>query len=162
MNRDILIYLAGFTDGEGMIGVYKRGRTQRFSPSYEPRLFVGNTNEEVTNLYVKTFGGGTTPSKKQTKGGKTYYNWWIYGVPMVRALEAMLPFLRIKKEEAKLVIALQKRIWKGSKRIGERVNPQELEAREKLYQQIKRLTGKRRQLSLPIEDTNQERQLNFL
>lgn len=153
MNKEIIIYLAGFTDGEGMIAVSKRGRTDRFSPSYEGRLFVGNTSEAAMSLYVKTFGGGITPSKKQTKGGKTYYNWWIYGVPMVKALEAMLPFLQVKKQEAKLVIALQKRIREHSKKIGERVNPQELEAREELYQQIKKLTGKPRQLSLDIKDS---------
>jgi len=154
-DRDTVIYLASFTDAEGAIGIVKHKRKERLTPAYEPRLQVGNTNKGVVDLFVDTFGGSKTPSKELTEGGKEFYHWTIYGVPMVKALEAMLPYLRIKREEAKLVIALQKRIWKRSEREGDSkgVSPQELEAREKLYQQIKRLTGKQRQLSFEIKDS---------
>lgn len=154
-DRDTVIYLACFTDAEGSICILKHKRKERLTPAYEPRLQVGNTNEEVVDLFVDTFGGSKTPLKKLTAGGKRFYHCELHGVPMVKALEAMLPHLRIKREEAKLVIALQKRIWKRSEREGDSkgVSSEELEAREKLYQQIKRLTGKTRQLHFDIKDS---------
>lgn len=155
MNRDNVIYLASFTGAEGAIGIVKHKRKERLTPAYEPRLQVGNTSKEVLALFVTTFKGKITPEKRLTIGGKEFYHWTVYGVPMVKALEAMLPYLRIKREEAKLVIALQKRIWKRSERVGDSkgVSQAELEAREKLYQQIRRLTGKTRQLPFDIKDS---------
>jgi len=159
--KDIVIYLAAFTDAEGSIGITKHKRPERRTPAYEPRLQVGNTNREVLDLYVNTFGGKITTEKRLTKGGKQVYIWNIYGVPMVEALEAMLPYLRIKREPAKLVIALHKRIQRRSQREGDSkgVNQSELEARERLYQQIKPYTSKHRQLSLPIPNDNRQPQL---
>lgn len=154
-DRDKVIYLAGATDGEGSIGITKHKRIERLTPAYEPRLQVGNTSKEMLDLFVKTFGGKLTPEKRLTQGGKDFYIWSIYGVSMVKALEAMLPFLIVKREQAKLVIALQQRIWKRSERVGDSkgVSQSELLAREKLYQQIKKLTGRTRQLSLDIKDS---------
>lgn len=162
MNRDIVIYLAGVTDGEGHIGIVKHKRKERLTPAYEPRLQVGNTSKNMLTIFLTNFGGRILLEKKLTRGGKEFYVWTVYGVPMVKALEAMLPFLRVKKGEAELVIALQKRIWKRSERVGDSkgVSSQELEARERLYQQIKRLMGRRRQLSLSIKDN--QPQLNLL
>ncbi len=162
MDRDIVIYLAGVTDSEAHIGIIKHKRKERLTPAYEPRLQIGNTSKNMLTIFLTNFGGRILLEKRLTRGGKEFYIWTVYGVPMVKALEAMLPFLRVKKREAELVIALQKRIWKRNERVGDNkgVSSQELEAREKLYQQIKRLMGKRRQLSLRIEDN--QPQLNLL
>ena len=160
-DRDTIIYLAGVTDSEGNIGIVRHKRKERLTPAYEPRLQVGNTSKRLLDLFVATFGGKLTLEKRLTQGGKEFYQWSIYGVSMVKALEAMLPYLIIKREEAKLVIALQQRIWKRSERIGDSkgVSQAELEAREKLYQQIRRLTGRTRQLPLPIQKETQQPQL---
>ena len=153
--KEAVLYLAGATDSEGCLYIAKRRRKERFTPAYEPRLQVGNTSKEMLDLFVKTFGGRITPDKKLTKGGKTYYVWRILGISIVRALEAMLPYLIVKREESKLVIALQERIWRYGKRVGKtkRISPQEIEAREKLYKELKGLIGKQRQLKLILEDT---------
>ena len=157
MNRDRVIYLAGVTDSKGNIGIVKHKRKERLTPAYEPRLQVGNTSREMLDLFVEAFGGKVTPEKRLLPSGKEFYIWTIYGVDMVKALEAMLRFLIVKREEAKLVIALQQRIWKRNERVGDSkgVSQSELEARENLYQQIKRLTGKSRQLSLPLKQSQQ-------
>jgi hypothetical protein len=148
MGRGIIIYLAGFCDGEGTITIVKQVRIQRATPSYIGMLSVGNTNEEVLDLYVKTFGGKITQTKQWSQRHKPYFQWWIYSSGMVKALEAMLPYLIIKREAAQLVIALQKTIWGQMRRggrggRGKKVSPGELEIREKLYQQFKSLTSKR-------------------
>ena len=158
LDRDTIIYLAGVTDSEGYIGIIKHKRKERLTPAYEPRLQVGSTSKELLDLFISTFGGKLIPGrKKSTRGGKEFYHWTIYGVRMVRALQAMLPYLRVKREQAKLVIALQERIWKRSEMVGDSkgVSQAELEAREKLYQQIKGLTGRTRQLQLPVRETQQ-------
>jgi hypothetical protein len=157
LDRATVSYLAGVTDSEGSIGIVKHKRKERLTPAYEPRLQVGNTSKEMLDLFVKTFGGKLTPEKRLTRGGKDFYIWTVYGVPMVKAIEAMLPYLIVKREQAKLVIALQQRIWKRSQREGDSkgVSQSELEAREKIYLEVKRLTGKSRQLSLPIKETQQ-------
>ena len=160
-DRDTIIYLAGVTDSEGNIGIVRHKRKERLTPAYEPRLQVGNTSKELLDLFVATFKGKLTLEKRLTQGGKEFYHWSIYGVPMVKALEAMLPYLIIKREQAKLVIELQKRIWRRSEREGDSkgVNQDELKARERLYQQIRRLTGRTRQLPLPIQKETQQPQL---
>jgi hypothetical protein len=154
-DRDTVTYLAGVTDSEGNIGIVKHKRRERLTPAYEPRLQVGNTSNQMLDLFIKTFGGKVTPEKRLTQGGKNFYHWTVYGVPMIKALEAMLPFLIVKREEAKLVIALQQRIWKRSERVGDSkgVSLSELESREKLYEQIQKLTGKTRQLPFDIKDS---------
>jgi len=157
LDRDTVIYLAAFTDGEGYIGITRHKRPERRTPAYEPRLQVGNTSKEVLALYCQTFGGKLIHANRLTQSGKEVYIWYICGVPMVRALEAMLPYLRIKQEPAKLVIALHRRIERRSEREGDSkgISQSELEAREKLYQQIKPYTGKYRQLSFEIKGNPQ-------
>lgn len=141
IDRDTIIYLAGFADGEGTVNIYKQIRQSRSSPTYRCELTVGNTNEESVNLYQKTFGGKTSGRQRSIPNSKFYYQWWVYSGGMVKALEAMLPYLRIKREAAKLVIALQKLIWEQGARGGraKRLSPSQVEQREKLYQRFKSL-----------------------
>lgn len=79
---------------------------------------------------------------------------------MVKALEQMLPYLVLKREQARLVIELQKRRWEAKAKGCKELDQNELATRERIYQRIKMLQGKVRQLSFNVEDTNtKQRQL---
>jgi len=102
----LLSYLAGFVDGEGCIVIIKT-QTQ-YQPAYCLHLEVTNCNKEVLDLFADTFKRGTVLKFKDR------INWrpcWVYQSSSRQAaeiLQLLLPFLRVKKNQALLGIEFQK------------------------------------------------------
>ena len=96
-NTEVLAYLAGYFDGEGTVGMYP--------PDFTIRVAVGSTIRSSVDEFASVFGGSvvkmTRPSRPHIR---QVYEWHAYGKVGQAALEAMLPFLRLKKEQA--IVAL--------------------------------------------------------
>ena len=84
-------YLAGFFDGEGCIHI----ATVKSRCSL--RAQVGNNRVDVLNIFKDIFGGTIHAPK-----GYNFSEWRITGTGVEGFLEAMLPYLILKKEEAEL------------------------------------------------------------
>lgn len=96
-------YMAGMIDGEGCIGTTRTGRCR----GTVGRLTIANTDHQFLILLKSEFGGTLRLNDRGTKIG-----WRAYGSitwsnrQALLILEAVLPFLLIKKRQAELCIEL--------------------------------------------------------
>jgi len=87
-------YYAGLLDGDGSISIDRNS----------PTASIAGASEEVKLLaekLIKTYGGSLEVSS-------IFYRWNIYGKNALLFIEAILPFLIIKKEKAAALLACYK------------------------------------------------------
>ena len=109
-------WLAGFIDGEGYIGITfqrkKQTSTSSASPLYHPFLIIVNTNKDVL-LYIKQLiGGGKLYilRKKNSHNNKKCYQFKLTKMDrLLRLLEEIDPYLKIKNKQCEFLIAFLKR-----------------------------------------------------
>lgn len=91
-------YLAGFTDGEGYIGVERHGRRNR---SGLVRITVANTHGPIISAIRERLGFGYVRSQKQDNRWKLK---WTYNVTSLsdceRFLMIVFPYLVVKRAAA--------------------------------------------------------------
>ena len=107
-------YLAGIVDGEGAFTIrkktYSNGRTL-----YTPRITIGMNTAQPLDLAYGFFGGSIRA--RQTTGSNVPYifTWEVSCTKAKEAAKTILPFLRVKRKQACLLIDLQTRIEIGKK-----------------------------------------------
>lgn len=111
MDHTELIYLAGLFDGEGCISIIKgKSYTHNHkvcpSPRYQLRLQITNTHEGLMQ-WLQTFGWYIHERKKLLKHRKRCWVAIICDIQARSWLEQMLPYLKVKKDEALLGIQFQ-------------------------------------------------------
>lgn len=97
-------YFAGIVDGEGCISACY------YKPKKHSMVIftVTNTNLSLIKDIIKTYGGWYTISnRKSSYGKKTCYNWSPNTYNMGPILKKILPYLRVKRKQAKLAIKLR-------------------------------------------------------
>ena len=112
-----LKYVAGFFDGEGSVCISRSKRKDRLV-EYVFFVGIGNTYFPVLEFLKGRFGGSlhlNLSSKKRKATYKPFLQWAISGKKAKRFLEQILPFLIVKKAQAKVGIAFQE--FKSSCRI---------------------------------------------
>ena len=96
----LLAYLAGFVDGEGNVMIAEAASNGL--PSY-PRLTVGQTNPEPLIMLEDRFGGNVH-SREIKLERKPMFVWVVQNRRAYEALKNLLPYLTVKREQAKLAI----------------------------------------------------------
>jgi hypothetical protein len=114
MKRDkksLVAYVAGLIDGEGCITCSYVGKTRIMT-----RLQIWMTTPQWVDIVVGLFGGIVRMTVNEKQGRPAYI--WTLGdmYKMKKALKTLLPFLRVKKNEAELAIRLIDRKIVGLKR----------------------------------------------
>jgi hypothetical protein len=105
-----LAYLAGILDGEGYIGVKRSANPGRVTPGHHARVSVKmNTPAPAVALLAETFGG-----RHASENGRAMMCWQVTDAAAERTLRALLPYLRVKREQAENALAL--RAWQGCAR----------------------------------------------
>lgn len=125
-----LAYFAGIVDGEGCISSAEtRGRV--FAS-----LNVTNTYPYILEDLKSLFGGNIyrRNRKKALEHHKASYGWTIGGASVSQALELLLPYMIIKKEQAKVAMELC--------RLQEFKDEVSLEKRQELRNMLKQLNHK--------------------
>ncbi|MGC9101431.1 MAG: LAGLIDADG family homing endonuclease [Caldisericum sp.] len=108
MKPEEIAYIAGFFDGEGSIYTSK-GKKQYF-------LTVSITN---TNLYVLEFIrellhiGKISKNPDKNLGHRKVYRLRLYSNDAKNFLEILLPYLKVKAEQAKIAIEFQNKMKNG-------------------------------------------------
>lgn len=95
-----LAYVAGIVDGEGWIGISKN------NTSFTTRVSVVNTNLDLLNWLVDHFGGSIYHYPKRPRC-KQYARWYVSSIQAVEFLSDILSYLKVKKTQAKIAIALE-------------------------------------------------------
>lgn len=152
MSKLTAAYVAGFVDGEGYIGIIKDSRkiTFRRTDHYEAVIKIANTNKEIIFWFKESFGGNIH-LRKFLGNPKDAYCWTLAGEKIVPILDSIIPYLKIKKEQAMLVKKLRKtycsesyeyinRTAKNGGHLTSKTTKENiLDVREKYYKQIREL-----------------------
>jgi len=112
MKKVDLAYIAGIIDGEGCVAIerakYAEGKYKRIVS-----LSVTNTEEWICQWLKFCWGGRVTPQQPRKKNYLPQWNWVIRRAKATEVLEAILPYLKLKKQQAEVAISFQARrhIW---------------------------------------------------
>lgn len=110
VTNEELNYFAGYFDGEGCIHA-------RFNDSKYLSLEVQltSTYPMVCRSMCKAFGGavtsgshGNSKTRHKFKNCRRFFRWRVFGEKSIPVLKRLLPFLREKKEQARLGVRLYK------------------------------------------------------
>ena len=105
-NPEKNIYFAGLFDGEGCIYVSKLPKTQR--TYYNLSVVLCMCHEEVIKDFHRFYDCGTVHARsRKTPSGLTAYAWSAHGKDALHVLEQLTPYLRTKKEQAKVAMQYQ-------------------------------------------------------
>ena len=101
-----LSYMAGIVDGEGCISCsFSNGEIPHIN-TYGIYLRIGMTSSIPLEPFIEEFGGKIKLSKRRTKTGKNVFFWAIYCRNAVKVLNILIPYLRLKKDQAKDAIIM--------------------------------------------------------
>ena len=117
-----LAYLAGIIDGEGTISICDKRvqarkskgirkmviRIYRARINFSTHVTVCNTDPRIMDWLIENFGGSISVSKRQKENWKIKLTWVMPTKLISTLLEAILPFLILKAEQAKLMIEARK------------------------------------------------------
>lgn len=101
-------YIAGFFDGEGTILITRRYDNNR-GCRYYLSVRIANTCLEILNDCMLVWGGYIYTVKKAQTHHKQAYCWYINNAKAEIFLNDIFPFLRVKKDEAKIALLFRKK-----------------------------------------------------
>lgn len=157
MEQTDLAYIAGILDGEGHIGIKKTvtRRNGRINPQYQERIAVRMVDEPAIRFIAETLGGNYYSERPHAHNGRPLYCFQATDRQAASMLEAVLPYLRVKRQNALAVLELRKRKERPDRIAVERQwidqwgrntvftrwlhSPNEIAARESLYELCKAL-----------------------
>ena len=141
------IYSAGVIDSDGNICISRCNRKRMINPSYSTHVHVCNTNPELIKYFKETFGGSVNYWDGGNPKHKPSIYWNLYGEDSREFLLGVLPFMKIKHEQARLAIYFQEEMNMSNKNgTNNRITSNSLDIREDLYQKCASL-NKRGRLS---------------
>jgi hypothetical protein len=131
-----LAYGAGLGDGEGsmVIGCSKRAN---HLPNHWLQVGIVNTDKELVDWLLSTFGGHISHYSHRKR---LCWAWRVMGNEAKRFLQSILPYLRIKKEQASIAIAFQEHSAQYSLRSNKDRVSELLEIREGYRNALRALT----------------------
>jgi hypothetical protein len=136
-----LIYLAGLVDGEGTITALRQTRVQTGNESIHCRVIVANTYEPLMEWLANTFGGKlSAPHKTRSPLHKPVLTWYVGSTQAVLLCQHLVPYLKVKRRQAEIVIALSTLGYERSgNRRGRYVLPATRAARAPLLAEMRQL-----------------------
>lgn len=134
MKQEDLAYLAGFFDGEGCISFHRKATKNGWRYSLE--ISVAQINPEPIKMFTEVFGFGYR-SRWFNSNQRLQFEWRTFGSNASKVLKLLMPYLKVKREEALLAIEFQELPQKsGKKRV---TTDEERNEREILVKQISQL-----------------------
>lgn len=135
-----IAYTAGLLDGEGSISLaIHHGKVSKNGlPNRAPLLLIQltSTDQEVITWLYETWGVGSVIVGYRPKrpNHRTAYAWRVSGGNAAKILEAILPFLRIKRRQAELGIQSRSAPLVIGKKLGEEEMRRRLAIRDEMIQ----------------------------
>lgn len=126
MNKNILLYMAGFFDGEGYVGILKRNR-KKWNTEYFIQASIGQKDGGTMDWIIDNFGGHLHRVKRDNS-----YCWIVSNKEAYRILKMIAPYLKYKKPQALLAIE-----YYENRDLRRPIPAKELERRERIYQELK-------------------------
>jgi hypothetical protein len=94
------IWLAGFLDGEGSIGIMKRGEGD--TGDYQPRVSITSTNRQLLEEIKEWVGGGCLnwTRRNPTDHRKDVFTLAVSNRIALNLIQKIRPYMRLKTEQA--------------------------------------------------------------
>jgi hypothetical protein len=150
MEEVMKAYLAGCLDCDGYFTIKRSTYAMRVTgdahnPVYSEKIGLKQVKPEVVELLFKYFAGYKRIEKPSARNGKPLFAWSVTDKQAVACISALLPYLRVKREQAELLLQLResKEITKHIRIVGSNVSPEESVKREFLFNRIKQLNDSR-------------------
>lgn len=104
-----LAYAAGFIEGDGCFHITKKGL---------PGLIVSQVDTGVLRFFYHKFKVGRVSSRlnRTSFGTQMYYSWRVHGGFLTDLIPCLIPYLLVKKDEARIVLAMAKSLRRNNKR----------------------------------------------
>jgi len=135
------IWLAGVLDCDGHIGMFRRssnGVKNAVSPHYHrPVVQISQTKRELIDRVCEIVGSGKVYGKKE-EGKSNLYHYRMREKGLVRVLEAIIPYLILKKRQAQLLLKFCNRKTYNGRRIAD----EEYARREAIHTELAILNRK--------------------
>ena len=148
MSPEEAAWQAGIVDGEGCLTIARQIRKNRPSPAFRVTIQVANTNVDLLDPFVQAWGGNLYNHKEFRNEWADAYTWHCPDAKAKLFLETMLPYLRGKDKQAKLLLAFiadKKKFnrhpigkGKGSAPLG----AEEIAWRESVWKKVRSLNSK--------------------
>lgn len=106
-------YLAGLFDGEGSINITPRYSNDVRRGRLYLQIAVGNTAVRACRMFAAAFGGAVYLNKPATDRHLAYWIWVVNAVKAATALRTMLPFLVLKRRQARIALLFAARQHRG-------------------------------------------------
>lgn len=105
-------YLAGAIDSDGSIGIKRstyamRVRGDASQPVYSERISLKQVTPAIPRLLQETFGGYVFQAPGQSKNSRPLWGWNGTDTIASTCARRLLPYLRIKREQAMAVLELR-------------------------------------------------------
>jgi len=104
-------YYAGFFDGEGSISIVRRK-----PHGHILHVDVGQVDRRPLDALKTRFGGTVQRQARHSYGQRDLWYWKVSARSALPFLEAVLPHLIVKREQAELALAFQRRRLQGADR----------------------------------------------
>ena len=106
MNKTDLAYIAGLVDGEGSIYTsYQPSRVQEL-PRYNVGIAIQMADKEPLAFLQSLFGGRIILRKKMSENRKPLYYWRLTNFQAQPLLEAIKPYLLVKRAQAEIALRM--------------------------------------------------------
>lgn len=105
-----LAWAAGFFDGEGSIGIYRHTLYTQSGTyfTWKVKARLSCCSKEAVARFAEIMGNGVVHlQRRQTKKLREVWSWSVYDRHVIAALEPLLPYLVIKKQQVELGIAFR-------------------------------------------------------
>lgn len=130
-----LAYAAGIVDGEGCIVAKRSAVKFRGFPAYSLSVIVGMADPEAVDWLKGTFGGYIYGYDQKGAGKRPMHRWMLSGLRCQYFLKLLLPYLKVKRDQAEVAIGFPAR-----PRSGRRGRPLEIiEQQEAAYWRLREL-----------------------
>lgn len=108
--REDLIRMAAFIDGEGCIGILQHRQPTKRRPGGQMLLKVDTTNTDprLAEWCKEKFGGITTIATSKNPKHRSVYRWFAHGEHAATILELCLPFFLLKREQAEIGLSFNR------------------------------------------------------
>lgn len=116
MKRVDLAYIAGIFDGEGCIQIAKRTEGKKH---HYLRASLSLANEYIPNLFKFHFGGAIYKRDLRSRGWQIQWSWSVHSRQAGEFLEVILPYLKLKRNEAELALEFLKTIHPMGKKLSD-------------------------------------------
>lgn len=131
-------YLAGLIDGEGSIYILRHtGRGEKLT--FYPAVSIAMTHRGVLDWVAALFGVSVSDVPRTPDGWRDQHLFRIHGKRAVALCCRLLPYLRVKREQARLVQAFPFESRVGRPRIGRHLSAEIIQKRADLREQVNAL-----------------------